>query len=91
MNDKLLHAFLNVDQPRIGSQSPRNEHWNTLFQYYNLNSGERALHMSCGSCFIKVWIYCRHVLRLIAAAKIKPTEQQEQELKSKEFEAHNKL
>lgn len=62
MDHKLLISFLRVSEPRVGVQSPRNEQWAALFEYYNTYSGEKFLHMSCGICFIKVWQFCRSEL-----------------------------
>ena len=65
MDYKLLYNFLTVQQPRTGISNIRSEYWDSLFAYYNNNlpKGERPLHTGCGICYIRVWMFCRKVLR----------------------------
>lgn len=73
MNYELLIAFLNVQEPSRQRRGVANEHWNKLFHYYNENSGERRLGMSCAPCFEKVYTYCKHILKTMATSVVDKT------------------
>lgn len=66
MNHELLIAFLSVQEPSRMRRGIANEHWNKLFCYYNENSGEKRLSMSCAPCFESVYAYCKHMLLIMA-------------------------
>jgi hypothetical protein len=66
MNYELLTAFLSVREPSRISRGTPSEHWFKLFRYYNENSGEKRLGMSCSPCFEKVYAYCKHILLVMA-------------------------
>lgn len=88
MNYELLIAFLNVQEPSRLRRGVANEHWNKLFGFYNRNSGEKPLGMSCAPCFEKVYVYCKHVLLMLATANL-VIDEAEAKAKSNEFRSQN--
>jgi NADH:ubiquinone oxidoreductase subunit F (NADH-binding) len=88
MNYVLLIAFLNVQEPNRLRRGVPNEYWDKLFRYYNENSGEKRLGMSCSPCFEKVYWYCKVVLRQMAGIA-QPKSIEEVKEKSNEFRSQN--
>jgi hypothetical protein len=92
MDNIVLYAFLNVDQPRIGQPKNRpSEYWKVLFQFYNSNlpDGGRRLAMSCQPCFVWVWQFCRKKISEQVLAKIRAEQVVENEMKIDEFRSQN--